>query len=529
MAPVRTPSAFAPLLLVLLAAVLVPHVGWAQDAGVRYRLPDDRVRVDEGAVTLLDGGAEVSYVPGLGWLNGWPHPAPEITADGVLVTEAVADDLALPRLAGIRFGNHGGGVRLVADLRDVEAGALGAGRERGHLEEGAALSWDLPRMLLPAEPLEPYGGIDVRAERRDGGITLRVAGPEAEFHAFTLEDPTRLVLDLTPQAPLAPTAEAREELAPGARYRRFRAPGSDGPGTVHVVEVQPGAGHFRVVGRSGEGRSVSDWADDAAAAINAGYFDPSGFRAIGLRRIDGGVASLPSRNRAAVGFGSQGITIARAAARVRVRVDDAVVLDRHVGRDGALRIVREAGVRAGDARLGVLVVRDGVVTRNVVGPVEVPEGAFALAYDPGLRALAAVDPGARLEVSTRLLPAGLEASRWAVEAGPLLLRDGEVAFDPAMEAFPEDQRILAAVTQQAALGVRADGTVLLVVAERMRAADLVPLMQDLGAVDALRLDSGSSATLVAGGEVRNRLFQRRVSDAIVWRPTVEEAGRAEGP
>lgn len=524
-----SPRPLPPFALLLLALLGLAPALAAQPSETRFLLPEERVRVEDGTVTLRAGGADVSYVPGLGWLNGWSYPAPEVTERGVLVPEPVAAALSLPRLAGVRFGGHGAGLRVVLDVRGVARERLEGVAGSGRLREGEPLVWRLPSLLLPADPLEPYAGLEVEARAEDGGVTVRVAGPAATFEAFTLADPTRLVLDLAPSEPLAPSGEERETLAQGAVYRRFRALGGDGPGTVHVVELAPGAGELRVVGGSGEGRSVSEWAGGAPVAINAGYFDPSGFRAIGLRRIDGGLLSLPSRNRAAVGFGPTGTAIARAGARVRVRVDGHVVVDRRLGSEGELEVSREPGVRFGDARHGLVRVREGTVVSNRVGPGTVPEDGFALSYDASLRPLALVEPGARLDVSARLLPAALERSPWAVEAGPLLIEGGEPAFEPGLERFQREQRILDAVTQQAALGVRADGTVLLVVAERMRAEDLIPLLLDLGAHEALRLDSGSSATLLADGEVRNRLFQREVSDAIVWSPAVEEAGRAEGP
>jgi exopolysaccharide biosynthesis protein len=59
--------------------------------------------------------------------------------------------------------------------------------------------------------------------------------------------------------------------------------------------------------------------------------------------------------------------------------------------------------------------------------------------------------------------------------------------------------------------------VVLVAAEVMVAADLVPLLLELGARDALRLDSGGSTTLYADGRVFNRVSEREVVNAIVLR------------
>lgn len=299
-------------------------------------------------------------------------------------------------------------------------------------------------------------------------------------------------------------------------YLRRAAEALHGPTIVHVVELAPGAVELRVVGRSGEGRTVAGWADGAVAAINAGYFDPDTFAAIGLRRIGGTLLSWPSRGRAVVGFGAPGTVVARPSTRAIVRVDGRTVVDVPLEDGEPLSWSASEGARVGSPRHGVLVVGpDGRAIRNVVGPERVPESGSALAYDPDLRPLALVDPGQRVDVGAILAPGGLNRSPWVVEAGPMLVEDGRAAFAPELEGFARGQRILDEPTQQAALGVRADGTVLFVVAERMVAEDLVPLFLSLRADAALRLDSGSSATLVADGRTVNRLLSRRVESAIV--------------
>lgn len=518
------------MLLLALAALSLAqgHASDSAPAEDLYRLPADRYRIQEGTVTLLSGGAQISYVPGLGWLNEWPYPAPVVENGAVYVAEPVAQALNMARLGGVRFGVNGSELRAVVDLPGLARERISGLAGEGRLRQGEALELMLPSLLLPREPVEPYGGIDLTLEERAGALALRLAGPEMSYRVFALSDPTRLVLDLAPHEPLAPREERMEQLRAGLVYRRFSAMGRDGPSAVHLLEVAPHVGEFRVVGRSGEGRPVAEWADGALAAINAGYFNPSGFSAIGLRRIDGGLLALPSRGRAAVGFGPDGVTVARAAARVQVLIDGRVAVDQLVGAGRELELSRAGGAWFGDARHGLLLVDDGRVVGNTIGPRRVPEEGYALAYDPALRPLALVEPGAQLEVRAQLLPDGLERSRWAVEAGPLLVQDGRAAFDPDVEQFARGQRILDAVTQQAVFGVRADGTALMVVAERMTAQDLVPLMLQLGAEHALRLDSGSSATLFADDRVLNRLFQRSVSDAIVLVPSGGDAARAAG-
>lgn len=505
-------------------------------------VPNELVRVSDGTITLQLRGRELGYVPGLGWTDGTARDAPRIREDGrVTVGPDLARALDLAHVREIRTGQDGATTRLVLDLAGVTAASLEGARRDTRVNAGEPLEIPLPGVLVPDAELFGGDALRVRSLPADGAdpARIRLQGPALHVRAFPLDGPPRLVLDLTPSvpgeeagtppapaeadpareappvAPDDPTEETRH-VAPGVSYRSMPATGLHGDTRVHVLSLDPEATELRVVGRSGEGRTVGEWAGNAVAAINAGYFRPGDFEAIGVRRIGGTLLSLPSRRRAAVGFGPDGAVIARADATVTVRLDGRPALQSSLSQDPALALSRVPGVRVGTARQGVLAVgADDRVLSNTIGPVRVPEDGYALAYPPRFADLARAEAGAQVRVNVRLEPPALERSHWVVEAGPLLVRDGRAAFAPQEEAFARGARILDEPTQQAALGVRADGTVLFVVAERMVAEDLVGVFLSLEAEHALRLDSGSSATMVVDGRPLNRLFTRRVESAIV--------------
>jgi hypothetical protein len=551
-----------------LAVAALLATGVAQPAAGPLVVPPDVVAESSDGISLRTPAGRVGYLAGLGWTHGAVLPPPAVDDAGRLrLAPATAAGLGLPHLAGVRTGLNDATTRLVVDFGATEAAALEAARREAVVAPDRALELALPGVLVPDGALLARDGLrlDALPGRGADPPRLRLTAPAARATVFPLAGPTRLVIDLTPlppgaeptpgapagapeprdpgDAPAAPGAAAApgasaapgeaaggasaaveptlRALAPGVRYRTLAADGREGVSRVHVVELAPGAVELRVVGRSGEGRPVAAWADGGIAAINAGYFDPDGFDAIGLRRIGGTLLSWPSRGRAAVGFGPDGTVIARAGADVRVRVDGRLAAEARLAGDGPWAWSQREGARVGSARTGVLVLAaGGRVVANRIGPQPVPAGGAALAYDPAVRALALVEPGQRVQVRAELTPPALQRARWAVEAGPLLVQDGRPAFDPEREGFARGRRILDEATQQAALGVRPDGTVLLVVAERMVAQDLVPLFLRLGARAAMRLDSGSSATLVADGRAVNRLLSRRVESAIVAVPAV---------
>lgn len=524
--------------LATLVAALLASFGTSvaqQETSPPVLVHPSSLRSSDDTVTIEALGSQVSFLPGLGWTTGWTLPGPETTEAGVRVSRAVAGLLRLPRIDDVRSALTDTGVRIVVDLADLSEEAWRQdgplARRDGILSSRSSLEWRLPATSLPASAAE--GAIFVRDTFRldarfEGGETLvTLSGADAEVTVFPLREPDRLVIDLRPRA----SDDARAAIEPasvayglGVAYQRLQAVGREGPSVVHLLELDPREVALRVVGRSGEGRTVAGWADGGVAAINAGYFDPRTFSAIGLRRIDGSLLSWPSRNRAVVGFGPDGTVVERAGARAQVDVDGVRVADLRLDGNDDLEWSGVAGTQVGSARVGVLVIGSGgVVQSNTIGPRPVPQGGSALAYPAEIRPLALVEPGQRVTVGARLLPDALEATPWAVEAGPLLVAQGRPAFLPESEGFARGQRILDEATQQAALGVRPDGTVLFVVAERMIAEDLVPLFLRLGAESALRLDSGSSATLVAEGRTLNRLLARPVESAIVAVPHETDA------
>ncbi|MFL5844937.1 MAG: phosphodiester glycosidase family protein [Solirubrobacteraceae bacterium] len=138
--------------------------------------------------------------------------------------------------------------------------------------------------------------------------------------------------------------------------------------------------------------------------------------------------------------------------------------------------------------------------------------AFDAPWD-AVRACVHVE-GGRLSIARRNdLPADPVGD--LLQAGPLLLADGEVALDGDVEGFSAGSRQFDSdITQgrypRAALAIAGDR--LLAVACDGRAqrdagltlAEMATTLRDLGATDAINLDGGGSASLVCNGRLRNR-------------------------
>ena len=477
-----------------------------------YRLPDTLVSQRDGVVTLSWGGETFSYVEGLGWTPPLDGSGPVVTADGVYAPASFFEtlDMVAARVEDVRLAGDST-LRAVVDFS--EGVTLSVPEQEGRLEQDQILNLQLPPVLLPRTLPDPAGGVALELFEDASGVTLSVSGPPLNYKVFTLTDPTRLVLDLTPLSFAEVTPETRA-VAEGVTYRRFAAPTTVGSSGVHVLEVAPNRGEFRVVGANQQAQPVSELASGSLAAINAGYFDRSSLNAIGLLKVGGGLLSLPSRGRSSIGFSGGGVLMDRLNAEVSLQASGR----RFAARNFDFEVVTSAGTFAGTPRQGVIVVEGGRVKLNKVGPRVVPEGGFAIIYAPEERELALINEGEFAALDVRFNPSQFASLPYAVEAGPLLLKGGVPAFEPELEQFRRGERILDHYTQQAAIGLRPDGTVLLVAADNMIAEDLIPLFVSLGASDAMRLDSGGSTTLYADGEVLNRLREREVVSAIVYVP-----------
>ncbi len=524
-------------------------------AGPYYALPGAQP-LTSAEPAFSYGGERYTYAAGLGWLGLAPGlSAPRLDASRVYVREDVLEALgvSLPRLTGVR-SSGGGTVRVVFDFAGLDAAALEPSKQTGTATPERPLTVRLPPLLLPETLPGRLENLTFGWSQASSTV-LRLTGPEASgslrFDVFPLSNPTRLVVDLKADPTvqltggesndaaldlrerllnrLSGTRTGERDLGGGATLRSFSIPTLAGQSQVDLVEIAPGRGLFAVRGGSAALQTPSELTGGALVGLNASYFDPASGRSIGLLKHRGVVESLPSRNRAAVGFGFGYPFVGRPESELSVTVNGAARTQLSL-EDERITLYTASGTGAGTAvgspRQGAIVVSaTGRVLENKVGPRRVPTGGFVLTYLPEVRPLALVNAGDTLRYGLETTPSIWRFVPEAVEAGPLLVAGGRSAFRPALEAFDtlDRESNINRRTTRAALGVREDGTVLLLVATNLSAGELVPLFLDLRAESALQLDSGGSSTLVVGGEVVNRPagLQRKVATVITYTPAYQ--------
>lgn len=87
-----------------------------------------------------------------------------------------------------------------------------------------------------------------------------------------------------------------------------------------------------------------------------------------------------------------------------------------------------------------------------------------------------------------------------VSAGPHLVKDGKVIFDPSKSQIKED-KITKARGQRSAVGITKNNKLLMVTGSNLNMQELAQIMVQLGATDAMALDGGASSGLYAKGSM----------------------------
>lgn len=317
-----------------------------------------------------------------------------------------------------------------------------------------------------------------------------------------------------------PAVVARAEadpafVAPGVSRADYAVRTADGPLVVHIVAVDPREPSLRLGSVLAQdrlisrGETVSSMAarTGAVAGINADYFDiGSTNQPLNVLVRDGALLRSPSA-RAAL-WVSRDRTVGIGSVRFEgdVRWDQTVVpltgVDIWPPQGGAALELPALGAHGDDASVQSVPLEpvDAALGTYRVAATAAPGDALLALGPAALAAATPPPPGTTVAVRATLDPPLADLSL-AVGGGPQLVHDGAPFADPNAPS-PEEQNHRFPL---AGAGVRADGTLLLVVVDGRRPEESIgltrpqfgALFQGLGARDATAFDSGGSATLVA--------------------------------
>jgi hypothetical protein len=368
-------------------------------------------------------------------------------------------------------------------------------------------------------------------------LQLSARGLREPPQAFTLGEPSRVVIDLPGGAAAAAAEERPIDPRLQARLgrqilwdRSVREVGGRAV-RINAVRLDPRSGdlELRPLSRPGGMEGLSSLVglaqrEDALVAINGGFFNRIRRLPLGALRNRGDWLSGPILNRGAIGWRPGALPrFGRLQLQEWVR-------DR-AGNRWPLVVVNSGWVQRGlsrynadwgpsyrslsEAERGVLIRQGQVVARY--GPSAMAEGVPLVAGDWLLVARGGTvlpwAEGESLALESR--PSDpLGEAPFVLGGGPLLLQNGKAVLDGASEGFgPAFLRQGAPRTVVGSDGrqlwlITLEGTV----DEGPTLAETAVLLRQLGLLDALNLDGGSSTGLVIGG--RHTVKGRGVAGAV---------------
>ncbi|MVN87447.1 hypothetical protein GO986_11775 [Deinococcus sp. HMF7620] len=364
------------------------------------------------------------------------------------------------------------------------------------------------------------------------GTTVRLGTGGGRSEIFTLDNPPRVVIDTTTYTDSrVPPPVNPDTLPEGVTYRAV--------GKLHLLSFDPARYQPRVVSApAGKASGVADLVRSVGgvAGVNGGYFDPASNLPVDLVAVGGLMTAGSLEKRATLGFTAQGEALfgypkpryVLSGPEFSVTVNsirsrpDGTLLTAFVG-DGTTRV-------GADLLTTVFVAPGaGSVARALTGVVVPPEGTLAFTFDPARFPQLPRTAGAPLTVGLnwRAADAPWETALDALSAGPLLVQGGRVAINAQREGFNTAANIWRP-TRQVALGtLGAQPTIAYF--EHGTPEAFAAALAAAGVRDAVRLDSGSSATayLTGGyaslGGYLNTVWSRTVPNAVVFVPRAPDA------
>lgn len=435
-------------------------------------------------------------------------------------------DLVLPQsnVSSIRQGKQTWGDRIVVDLSGPATWQISEATDGYTITVGGTVSQQLvkdfkatPGNLLTKLHVAPLNGSTIlKIKAKDG------ASPQI----WSTGNPARVVIDIRKDS----MVERDIAWAPGLRWRQQYIPVGAHRFPVYMFIAQPNPATLAlrtIHARPGSAIGIEPIVTQAqtqgvSGAVNAGFFNRNNQLPLGAVRSSGEWISGPILGRGAMAWNDQGDLVMDRLALVEM-------LRTESGDDLSVLAVNSGYVQAGIARytsgwgasytplidneIVVSVVNDQVTAQQTLGKagtgsVAIPRDGYLLALRNNRGAARHFEKDKRVALISYSQPAAFEQYPNIVGGGPLLIRDRRVVLDPQLEGFSKN--FIEGSAPRTAIGKMADGTWLIVTMhDRVggrgpNLTETAQIMQQLGAVDALNLDGGSSSSLYLGGQLLNR-------------------------
>ncbi len=425
---------------------------------------------------------------------------------------------------GVRQGKQAWGDRVVVDLSGPGVWRMDSSGDYTITVSGS-ISQDLVR-AFKARPGNLLTQLDVAP--LNGQTVLKIKTKDgASPQIWTTGNPARIVIDIRRDA----MVERDVAWAPGLRWRQQYVSVNQHrfPVYMFIVRPDPAALTLKPIHANPntaigiEPILTTAQRSQAVGAVNAGFFNRNNQLPLGAIRSAGQWISGPILGRGAMAWNDDGDLVMD-----RFALSESVTTG--VGESFPILAINSGYVKAGIGRYTedwgatytpivdneiIVTVQDNQVTAQKtlskagVGSVPIPRnGGYLLVLRSYRTAGQSFSPGTPVLLSSQSQPAVFEQYPNVMGGGPLLIRDRNIVLNPQLEGFSTN--FIQGAAPRTAVGKTSDGTwIIATMHDRVGGrgptlTETAYIMQQLGAVDALNLDGGSSSSLYLGGQLLNR-------------------------
>ncbi|MGL5206108.1 MAG: phosphodiester glycosidase family protein [Acidaminococcaceae bacterium] len=416
----------------------------------------------------------------------------------------------------LRAGAYADKTRIVIDLDEKT--------DYTAVLSGSQLDINIDAAVRQEKVLAPKSDLVKKVTLQKNGkskakVAVDLSKAPGSYKVFLLKQPNRLVIDFYRYVLSKQVTEIDKNL----RYVSWRDQQGTKPVWLHILEVGNKGGYeirpiLGQVSTIDKGRlSAAAMEAGAIAAVNASYFDSSKW-IIGNLKIEDDWVSCDFTPRTALIINQAGqakiipgLSYAGQAVGKNGKVAEITGINRERQANDLILYNSFYGVSTGSNSFGREVrIEKGKVTEiSVSGNMTLRPGSIVLSgHGPAAEFLKTLKIGSRMEVRQTLEQAEADKAKHVIGAGPLLVRNGKVSVSAQEEQFPAD--IAVGRAPRTAIGVKADGSILLVVAEGrsedsagLTLNELAAYMVKLGAREAMNFDGGGSSEMVLNRKVMN--------------------------
>ncbi|GGJ53954.1 phosphodiester glycosidase family protein [Deinococcus roseus] len=361
----------------------------------------------------------------------------------------------------------------------------------------------------------------IRVEQNAQGMRASLTlSRDAEFKVFPLQNPPRVVIDVFQFVrPVTPPFPNLSSLPAGVSYQKL--------GDLELLTFQRSQFQPKLTSGFLQGVETFVKQGQAVAGINGGYFDMKTGFPVDMVVKEGRLLFGGLEKRAAVGFTSSGDLmwgIPKARYTLSTPLGQERVNSVRSGpRDGWLTLFVGDGKNVvGGKNFVTLTVQDGVVTRVSTGAFKAAEGEITVTFQPEKHPILPTKVGATVGVSVAWTDESWLTARDVLAAGPMLVKDSQYAVNAVQEDFDTGASVWRP-TRQVAFGTTGAGDYVFAYLKWGTPEDFARALLKAGLKQAMRLDSGTSATVFVSGGFLNRTWSRPVPNAILMVPRLTTA------